>query len=114
MKSKIEERLDREFAKFDMRPRVFHYKDVVPFNTITVVTNIGWKWNDIAVFIRECSKSAFKHKHNHATYMLQELEKQDIVGIAICDHRDQFNRKLGRIIAKGRLLKHLKNKGEEK
>jgi hypothetical protein len=46
---------------------------------------------------------------NQASYLLRNLaHNRHIYGVAICDRRDQFNRQRGRIIAKGRLLKHLK------
>jgi hypothetical protein len=43
-----------------------------------------------------------------ASEALKMLRKLGIYGVTICDRRDTFNRQRGRIIAKGRLLKHLK------
>ena len=41
MKSKtekeLEEELDKEFKKINIKPRVHHFRDIVPFNAITIV-----------------------------------------------------------------------------
>jgi hypothetical protein len=43
-----------------------------------------------------------------ATCLIETAQDEGMYGIALCDIRDTFNRQRGRIIAKGRLLKHLK------
>ena len=47
-------------------------------------------------------------KIHSAKWVMTELHGLGYHGVAICDHRDDFSRKRGRIIAKGRLLKYLK------
>ena len=119
MKSKtgreLEEELDKEFKKMDIKLRVYHFRDVTPFNAITVVTDDdSLSWNDIAGYIHDCSKPCMKYLHNHATCLLQNLVCCDIYGVSICDKHDQFSHQEGRNWAKRRLLRHLKNKGEQK
>lgn len=109
MKNKTEIKLDKEFERMGVRPRIYHYMDVSPFIAITIVTdNIDLDWNDISKRIYTCSKRVFRFQHEHATRMLYELRWEGIFGVAICDKSNQFNRKRGREIAKGRLFKHLK------
>ena len=119
MKSKtgkeLEEELDKKFKEIEVKPRVYYFREVVPFNAITVVTdNDNWSWDDIAGCIQDCSKPCMKYSHNLATCLLQNLVNCDIYGVSICDKHDQFSRQEGRNWAKRRLLKHLKNKGEQK
>jgi len=118
MKSKVEEKLDSEFEELGVKPRVYHFTEgIAPFNAITIVDdNKNWTWKTM----RGSLDNAFTREYlwlrgySPATRFIFALKQMHLYGVAICDHRDQFNRKLGRIIAKGRLLKHLKNKGEEK
>jgi len=116
MKSKVEEKLDKEFEKLGVKPRVYHFtKGVAPFRAISIVEDCqlagnkrGWNNTRRAldnVFEREY---LWMHKCCPATRFIRGLALMHIYGVAICDRRDQFNRQRGRIIAKGRLLKHLK------
>ena len=112
MKSKegkeLEEELDKEFERLGIKPRVYHFRDVAPFNAITVVTDNIWNWNDIAAYIHDCNRPCTKYQYNHATCLLHNLVSCDIYGVAICDSRDQFSYQEGRNWAKRRLLRHLK------
>ena len=119
MKSKtgkeLEEELDKKFEEMDIKPQVYHFRDVSPFNAITVVTaNNNWSQDDIADYINVFNKPCMDYPHNHATCLLHNLISCGIYGVAICDKHDQFSRQEGRNWAKRRLLKHLKNKGEQK
>ena len=119
MKSKtgreLEEELDKEFKKMDIKPRVYHFRDVTPFNAVTVVTtNDSWSWDDIADYINGFSKTCIKYPYNHATCLLQNLTSCGIYGVAICDSHDQFSRQEGRNWAKRRLLKYLKKMSTQK
>ena len=111
MKSKLEKQLDTEFEKMEIRPRVYHFtKDVVPFVSVTIASvNIRTK-NGAKNLIRKAISISTRHSFfQPATHVLEYLnEPCGEYGIAICNYRDQFNRQRGRIISKGRLLKHLK------
>jgi len=114
MKLKIEKKLDEEFKKFGVKPRVYHFtKNVEPFNAITVADIQNLSWKDMFSMIDSCIWIAKFSLFNRATRLLIEAkDKYAIYGMAICDKRDQFNRERGRVIAKGRLLKYLKEEYE--
>jgi len=50
----------------------------------------------------------FRSKRSDLGAFLVESWRLRDCGVALCRHLDQFNRKRGRIIAKGRLLKVLR------
>ena len=113
MKSKqgkeLEEELDKKFKEIGIKPRVYHFRDVLPFNAITVVTDDEvWNWDGIAGYIHDYSRPCMKYLHNRATCLLQSLTSCDIYGVSICDKHDKFSRQEGRNWAKRRLLRHLK------
>jgi len=117
MKSKLEIDLDKEFDKLGIKLRIFHYvEDVIPFHAISIVTQNKESWEDVRrtldiLFHRErIDRNIDVFILNPATRLLRTLRLMDIHGVSICDKRDYFNRQRGRIIAKGRLLKHLKKK----
>ena len=118
MNSKTEKKLDEEFEKLEIMPRIYHFVGDFPFGAVTIAIDnrkLGWSnsWEGIADYMRDCRIYVVGREHNRATRFLQEMRKENFYGIAICDRRDQFNRKRGRIIAKGRLLKHLKEEKKE-
>ena len=107
MKSKTEKKLDDEFKEMGVKPQIYHFiENVKPFKAITILEYFSPSYTsarkklDVARFHQYC--------RSPATELLDALHRQGVFGIAICDMRDQFNRQRGRIIAKGRLLKHLK------
>ena len=117
----LEQIMDTEFEKMGVRPHVYHFThDVEPFGAITIVDDcevpVGGSKRARSsnrraidnVFEREY---LWMQKCCPATRFIQGLKLSHIYGVAICDKRDQFNRQRGRIIAKGRLLKHLKEVG---
>ena len=113
MKSKTEINLDKEFEKLGIRPLVYHFVGICPFNAITIVTNRKYITYERALEIINSSIASTFFQSNNVIECKVQLEKQ-FNGVAICA-RDQFNRRRGRIIAKGRLLKFLKeNKNDNK
>ena len=110
MKNKIEQELDFALNQLKVTPRVYHFYDVKPFTAVTIVEDI-LMWNGTRREMDKCScdltrvGGAF---FSPATHLREMLKRKGIYGIAICDRRDRFNRQRGRIIAKGRFLKHLK------
>ena len=113
MKSKIEKKLDGEFEKFGVKPKIYHFTvdDIpcLPFKAVSVITIDGRSWKRLYEIIEESSRFLLKCTHSYATEMISMLQEKNIYGVAICDPRDQFNRKYGRIKAKGRLLQYLKS-----
>lgn len=119
MKSKkgkeLEEELDKKFKELGIKPIVYHFRDVMPFNGITIVIDDdSWNLDDIAGYINDYSRPCMKYLHNRATCLLQNLTSCGIYGISICDRHDQFNRQEGRNWAKRRLLRHLKKMSTQK
>ena len=113
MKSKTEKKLDEEFEKLGIKTRVYHFINIPLFNAVTVVTPDNRTYGDIKNIVLKSRQPEF-YLRQHAEYLLSKLAGlPDLHGVAICDIRDQFDRKLGRIIAKGRLLKQLKKEREE-
>jgi hypothetical protein len=114
MKSKLEARIDAELG---VEVYVYHFHDhsrreggnphrIWAFGGITIATpNMGRTFVEDIVLEEQRVCGIY---HNAASDMLKGLHASDIHGVAICDWRDQFSRKRGRVIAKGRLLKYLK------
>ena len=106
---KIEKQMDREFEKLVAYPHVYYFRDVPPFNAVTVVTAMPFHWEDLASIISEYPLTSLLF--NPAAYLLQNLAiVHDLHGVAICDRRDTFSRQEGRCRAKRRLLRHLKGR----
>ena len=110
MKNELEQKLDREFERLKVEPKIFHFVNtIIPSTTITIADERLTWFGAQRVIVKAHSDGASKHLFFFpATQLLDTLRKQGIYGVAICDRRDTFNRQRGRIIAKGRLLKHLK------
>jgi len=110
MKNKIEPKLNAALKELGIEARVYHFReDVEPFTAVTVVEDrLTW------LGVRRELDKYFHHPKRaewlflSATHLLVQLRREDIYGVAIYDKRDQFNRQRGRIIAKGRFLKHFK------
>ena len=116
MKSKTEKKLDDEFEKLGVEPRIYHFGShnnapLAIFTNITIALDphkLFLSWANLHKILRDVIDDVWLFDTNRATRMIYKLAYQEIYGVAICDRRDQFNRTRGRIIAKGRLLKHLK------
>ena len=107
----IEEQMDRVFEKRGITLRMYYFRDVPPFNAVTVATAMPFHWEALASIISKYPQ--FPHLFNPATYLLRNLAAvHDLHGVAICDRRDAFSRQEGRCRAKRRLLRHLKGREE--
>jgi hypothetical protein len=113
----LEERIDMEFKHRGVKPYVYHFKDhswkeggnphrIWAFSGITIATYNPDRAVVEAMVLEEQRNCGIFY--GAAKDTLVGLRKRGIYGISICDSRDQFSRKRGRIIAKGRLFKHLK------
>jgi len=111
MKSKLETQLDKEFEQMNVKPWVYHVTDLDMFNGVTIVSPNKQDAGAIEDVVHTIDGFC-QHPESvsPATEMREELNDRGFVGVAICDYRDTFSRKRGRIIAKGRLLKQLKKK----
>jgi len=110
MINKIERGLDDAFKELRIEPRTYHFlKDVEPFTAITIVED-RLTWAGVRRELDKILPRLIKTRwpFSPATRLFTKLRKNALYGVAICDRRDTFNRQRGRIIAKGRLLKHLK------
>lgn len=110
MKNKLEQKLDAEFKRMGITFRVYHFRtEVAPFTSVTIVDEIITWASARTKLNTRLSRYFMEGEKTPATYLIKSLrEIEGIYGIAICDGRDQFNGQRGRIIAKGRLWKHLK------
>ncbi|MGB7532977.1 MAG: hypothetical protein WA977_08415 [Halobacteriota archaeon] len=117
MKSKTEKKLDEEFERLGIIPRIYHFRKLgMNLNAITIATVSELDADDFEDEFLETLHdiNISKHKplgrsilYHHGSYVLHKLISLSY-GAAVCDMQDQFSRQRGRIIAKGRLLKILR------
>ena len=117
---KLKDKVLAEFAEMGVKPHVYH---ILPINHILIDNT--WMPNAVTIAsakaldvdcIREdiVNVELTWHVTSHsAESVVKQRLGQRYGGIAICDHRDQFSRKRGWIIACGRLLKHLQEAKEQ-
>ena len=112
MKTKIEHKIDMELEKLGVKTYIYHIREYVwPFSGVTIaLPNRDNSYKEVYELVRGRGAYIFEP----ASQLKSRLEAAVVVGIAICDGRDQYNKRIGRIIAKGRLLKALKKKNGEK
>lgn len=123
MKSKLEYKIDKDLAELGVRSYVYHIRDykkgshrriLGSFAAITIAYPKYVPFSDIERGVCRAIEDLAKERMVHggeihpATWIMRELHVLGYHGVAICDNRDDFSRKRGRIIAKGRLLKHLR------
>ena len=107
-RSKRERALDAEFRRMGVKPRIYHFtKDIATFNAVTVALTKRWRKGVIEDIVKNCVEAAHDGMENKATFSIAILKQAGIYGVAICDKRDQFNKRTGRMKAKGRLMQHL-------
>lgn len=109
MKKKDERNADLGLKQLGVIPRIYHFEThVEPFTAITIAEDIL----TLAGVRRELDIIIYQDlpffTYEKATRCREKLRKKGIWGVAICDQRDPLNRRRGRTIAKGRLLKHIR------
>lgn len=107
---KLEDYLDEEFKLLGVTPHITHLKlpEDSYFPVVTVASKFQMAYPDVSKRLWVILANAHtKKRSDRGTYLIQEFNKCEN-GVALCHHLDQFNRKRGRIIAKGRLLKALR------
>ncbi len=113
----LENLTDARIAAMGVKVYVYHFNDhsykidgnphrIWAFGGVTIATQNPNR-TTIEGLVLEAQRTCGIF-HNAAKDTLASLRKRGIYGISICDCRDQFSRKRGRIIAKGRFLKHLR------
>ena len=109
MKKKDERKADFGLKQLGITPRIYIFeKNVKPFTAITIAED-RLTWAGVRRELDNIIPRVNIHLHEKATRLLKELRLKDLYGVAICDIQEpNINRRLGRTIAKGRLLKHLK------
>jgi len=125
MKTNLEAKIDREMAELGATVYIYHVreygkgsqrKEIRLFNAITIA---HYEHVPTAFVVRDVGNSIealkyeltpYEHRDNiqPSTWMLNRLRGMGYYGIAICDSRDDFSRRRGRLISGGRLLEHLK------
>ena len=123
MKSKLESRIDAEFEHIGVKPYVYHIRVLYPgrhrrllrlFEGITIATDSPQKASEVKLTVfgldDACALLYPEFVTAPSAWMQKELADRGFYGVAICNREDQYSRKRGRIIAKGRLLQHLKER----
>lgn len=112
MKKNDEIEADYGLKQLGITPRIYVFeKNVEPFNAITIAED-RLTWAGVRRELDRILPHVRFYPHERAIRLRRELHRKDIYGIAICDPREpNLNRRRGRTIAKGRLLKHLKKIG---
>lgn len=112
MKKKDEREADLGLKQLGVIPRIYHIrKHIWPFAGVTIVT--ADQEGSFSAVKKMVQKEISMYTQNKATKTKKDLNDLGIFGVAICDVRDQYNKKRGRTIAKGRLWKHLKQEKEK-
>ena len=108
-RSRRERKLDEQFAAMDVKPMIYHFvEEVKPFNAITIAAECMSRKTMVSVLDK-----VFGREHlwmcidSPATRVIHGLILDHVYGVAICDKRDQFSKRTGRMKAKGRLMQHL-------
>jgi len=114
MKKKDERIADLGLKQLGVNPQIHHFEtEVGPFTAITIAEDALLQSYENRIMVRRIIDKIVwgilpSYPHEKATKLRSVLAKRNIFGVSICDSRDYFNRQRGRTIAKGRLLKHLK------
>ena len=109
MKKKDEKIADSGLKRLGITPRIYHFETrVKPFTAITIAVEL-LSWTSLRAALDDINMNILPFlPHEKATQLREALARRGIHGVSICDSRDEFNRQRGRTIAKGRLLKQLK------
>jgi hypothetical protein len=106
----LEEYLDEEFRIVGATPHITHIK--LPqesyYTVVTVASRYHISYPDQVRWLGMVFADARVKKSNLGTFVLNAYVEGGF-GVALCHYLDSFNRQRGRIIAKGRLLKALRN-----
>lgn len=112
MKLSQEDRIDADLAKMGIQAHITHLKQEAPcaYSVVTVATAgyIEYRYLDINLGVVYLEGSIDHTKGSALDALLIERFAEMDTGVSPCHRQDNFSRKRGRIIAKGRLLKLLR------
>lgn len=104
----VEKILDKKISEAIKTVNVYHFKEFTDYNRITVVISTGLKTNEYRDIQELITDVITKNQKANSELIVQTLRLHyGAVGVAFCHNNDQFNRTLGRVMSKGRLLKLL-------
>lgn len=109
MKLTLEKRLDIELALHRVEAHITHLRQPEDcfFRVVTVATPQQESCSHLGVALSELYMEARISKRSDLGKLIHEGFSDLGFGVALCHHLDNFSRKRGRIVAKGRLLKLL-------
>lgn len=114
-----EKRLDAEFERLGIQPQVVHLMAVKPFKAVTFayISSMNQRRATELLFYAIRAMRSYPKNFKRigpAHFVLRNMKRHDFPGIAICDPRDKFEDLKGSVIAKGRLLKQLRQKEQKR
>lgn len=115
---RLSEKIDAEFYNMRKVLRIGHYtrtKGHIKGITVASLTmeslrpvDVLWVDSLISIILKDINTFQIK---SPATYAKTILCRDGIYGFAICAKGDEYDRDFGELVAKARLLKHLKKSG---
>jgi len=105
-----EDYLKEEFRLLNVTPHITHIR-MEPgnyYNVITIASQYVNQYEAVTKTIAISFQDAYDSGRSDIGTLLLDSLSRCGYGVALCHHLDQFDRKLGRIIAKGRLLKMIR------
>jgi len=108
-----EEYLDEEFRLMHVEPHITHLKlsEDSYYSVVTVATEDRLPYIIISKTLNKIYAEGYRSKRRDLGAFLIDAFTECHCGVALCHHKDQFNRERGRIIAKGRLFKLMRKEG---
>lgn len=116
MISRQETQIDAELVRRGVKAHVVHIKHPEDsyFKVVTVATKHFATPSGMHATLSHLYQAAYRQHRSNVGAFIHDAFEGIGAGVALCHYRDNFNRSRGRIIAKGRLLKLLKNEEENK
>ena len=115
MKTRLESKTEHELADIDESVHIYHVrKNLEVFNGITIADNRHLSARQVkrdvgrAIDAMKVHLTPYSRRYRYPSIWVRVfLEELGYNGISICSSKDTFSKARGRLIAKGRLLKHL-------
>lgn len=106
-KQSQEERIDDSLSRLGIKAHITHLKQCPEclYTHITVATAKPVKYQHLVIALNAAYLEASVERRSDIAAVITRMFAKSSAGVALCHHLDNFSRKRGRIIAKGRLLK---------